>query len=102
MPPVPTPEMWPQRPDGWVARQPNPCARLACLFAYFTDRNGTAAIGRERPVPDISSAEPTDQSAQHSPHRRDDKLGAFLGAGGPARRHGLGLGVEADRIRAVL
>src|ERR1700676_2652876 len=35
-------------------------------------------------------------------HRRNRKLRAFLDAGGPARRHGLGLGVEADRIRAVL
>src|SRR5438046_3129163 len=35
-------------------------------------------------------------------HRRDDELGAFLGARGPARRHGLGLGVEAHRVRPVL
>src|ERR1051325_2615608 len=35
-------------------------------------------------------------------HRWNDELGAFLGAGRPARRHGLGLGVEAHRIRAVL
>src|SRR2546423_19997 len=35
-------------------------------------------------------------------HRGNDELGAFLGARGPARRHGLGLGVEAHRIRAVL
>src|SRR5215470_15369431 len=31
-----------------------------------------------------------------SRHRRNDKLGAFLGAGGPARGHGLGLGIEPD------
>src|SRR5258708_3608158 len=37
-----------------------------------------------------------------SPHRRNDEFGAFLGAGWPARGHRLGLGVEADRIRAVL
>src|SRR5437773_8643112 len=35
-------------------------------------------------------------------HRRDDELGAFLGAGRPARRDGLGLGIEAHRIRPVL
>src|ERR1700712_3109195 len=35
-------------------------------------------------------------------HRRNRELRAFLDAGGPARGHGLGLGVEADRIRAVL
>src|SRR5207245_2872286 len=35
-------------------------------------------------------------------HRRDHELGAFLDAGGPARGDGLGLGVEADRVRAVL
>src|SRR5262249_3438981 len=38
----------------------------------------------------------------HLLHRRNDELGAFLDAGWPARRHGLGLGVEADRIRSVL
>src|SRR5258708_7577247 len=35
-------------------------------------------------------------------HRRDRELRAFLDAGRPARGDGLGLGVEADRIRAVL
>src|SRR5258708_17982496 len=35
-------------------------------------------------------------------HRRDREFRAFLDAGGPARGDGLGLGVEADRIRAVL
>src|SRR5581483_2882510 len=35
-------------------------------------------------------------------HRRDRELRAFLDARGPARGHRLGLGVEADRIRAVL
>src|ERR1700730_6557085 len=35
-------------------------------------------------------------------HRRYGKLGTFLDAGGPARGDGLGLGIEADRIRAVL
>src|SRR6202140_2374420 len=35
-------------------------------------------------------------------HRRNRELRAFLDAGGPARRHRLGLGVEADRIRPVL
>src|SRR6201993_4395767 len=35
-------------------------------------------------------------------HRRNRKLRAFLDAGRPARGHRLGLGVEADRIRAVL
>src|SRR3954469_20679556 len=35
-------------------------------------------------------------------HRRNHKLGAFLGAGRPTRGHGLGLGVEADRIRPML
>src|SRR6266567_9159535 len=37
-----------------------------------------------------------------SVHRRDRELRAFLDAGGPARGDRLGLGVEADRIRAVL
>src|SRR6266849_560430 len=35
-------------------------------------------------------------------HRRDRELRAFLDAGRPARGDRLGLGVEADRIRAVL
>src|SRR3954466_9380601 len=35
-------------------------------------------------------------------HRRNHELRAFLRAGGPARRHGLGLGVEAHRIGSVL
>src|SRR5437763_4890212 len=37
-----------------------------------------------------------------SVHRRDRELRAFLDAGRPARGHRLGLGVEADRIRAML
>src|SRR5215831_15466332 len=40
--------------------------------------------------------------SQSSPHRRNDELGTFLDARGPARRHRLGLGVEAHRVRAVL
>src|SRR5450432_2743883 len=35
-------------------------------------------------------------------HRRYGELRTFLDAGGPARGDGLGLGIEADRIRAVL
>src|SRR5476651_15261 len=35
-------------------------------------------------------------------HRRNRELRAFLDAGGPARGHRLGLGVEADRVRPVL
>src|SRR6202795_3542066 len=35
-------------------------------------------------------------------HRRNRELRAFLDAGRPARGDGLGLGVEADRIRTVL
>src|SRR5438128_10498944 len=37
-----------------------------------------------------------------SVHGRDRELRALLHAGRPARGDGLGLGVEADRIRAVL
>ena len=37
-----------------------------------------------------------------SAHRRDGELGAFLDAARPARRHRLGLGVEADRVGAML
>src|SRR6202041_954464 len=40
--------------------------------------------------------------APGSIHRRHRELRAFLDARRPARRHGLGLGVEADRIRPVL
>src|SRR5579859_4336333 len=35
-------------------------------------------------------------------HRRDHEFGALLDAGWPARGNRLGLGVEADRIRAML
>src|SRR5438874_4107725 len=35
-------------------------------------------------------------------HRRDRELRAFLDAGRPARGDRLGLGIEADRIRAML
>src|ERR1700755_899395 len=35
-------------------------------------------------------------------YRRNRDLRAFLDAGGPARGYRLGLGVEADRVRAVL
>src|SRR5262249_2867298 len=42
------------------------------------------------------------RSARRSFHRRNDELGAFLDAGGPARGHRLGLGVKAHRIRSVL
>src|SRR5215813_3328581 len=62
--------------------------------------------GRER-SPHSFSSPPTpspgaEPRAVPSPHRRDDELGAFLDAGGPARGDGLGLGVEPDRVRAVL
>src|ERR1041385_1114652 len=40
--------------------------------------------------------------APASLHRRDDELGAFLGACRPARGDGLRLRVEADRVRPVL
>src|SRR5690606_24105063 len=40
--------------------------------------------------------------AAASIHRRDHELRPLLDAGGPARGHGLRLGVEADRIRPVL
>src|SRR5437764_10981559 len=36
------------------------------------------------------------------PHRRNNEIGAFLPAGGPARRDGLGPRIEADGIRTVL
>src|SRR3954471_791958 len=35
-------------------------------------------------------------------HRRDDELRALLHSRRPARGDGLGLGVEPDRVRAVL
>src|SRR4051794_10035461 len=35
-------------------------------------------------------------------HRRNDELRAALDPGRPARGNGLGLGVEADRVRPVL
>src|SRR5262249_10708843 len=37
-----------------------------------------------------------------SPHRGNDKLGTFLGTGRPARRYGFDLGVEPDRVWAML
>src|SRR5438270_366702 len=43
-----------------------------------------------------------ERTIEASLHCRDDELGAFFGAGWPARRHGLGLGIEAHRIRPVL
>src|SRR5882724_10426648 len=39
---------------------------------------------------------------KRSLHRRDRELRALLDAGRPARGDGLGLGVEADRIRTML
>src|SRR5437763_400320 len=40
--------------------------------------------------------------ATPSIHRRNRELRTFLDAGRPARGHRLGLGIEADRIRAML
>src|SRR5438046_5582647 len=45
---------------------------------------------------------PFKRSSARSIHGRNRELRALLDAGGPARGHRLGLGVEADRIRAVL
>src|SRR3954453_18624770 len=42
------------------------------------------------------------RATTRSIHRRDRELRALLDAGRPARGDGLGLGVEADRIRTVL
>src|SRR3954471_11745320 len=62
------------------------------------------------PVTACSPAQPASANANAirtrtrtvSFHRGNNELGAFLRAGRPARRHGLGLGVETDRIRPVL
>src|SRR5260370_16365527 len=35
-------------------------------------------------------------------HRRNDEFGAFLDARGPARGHGLGLGIKAHGVGPVL
>src|SRR3982074_2369006 len=43
-----------------------------------------------------------DAGASQLVHRRYREFRTFLDAGGPARGHGLGLGIEADRIRPVL
>src|SRR6266550_3469826 len=43
-----------------------------------------------------------ERTIEASLHCRDDELGAFFGAGWPARCHGLGLGIEAHRIRPML
>jgi hypothetical protein len=37
-----------------------------------------------------------------SSHRGNDELYPFLGPGWPTRRYGFGLGIKADRVRAVL
>src|SRR3954447_9800854 len=62
------------------------------------------------PVTACSPAQPASANANAmrtptrtaSLHRRNHELRAFLRSGRPARRDGLGLGVEADRIRSVL
>src|SRR3954470_11202612 len=59
-----------------------PCSKLDCFVALLL---AMTAFGSTASV-----------------HRRDRELRAFLDAGRPARGDGLGLGVEADRIRTVL
>src|SRR3954471_24984429 len=62
------------------------------------------------PVTACSPAQPASANANAmrtptrtaSLHRRNHELRAFLRSGRPARRHGLGLGVKAHRIRSVL
>src|SRR3954454_14285882 len=61
------------------------------------------------PVTACSPAQPASAKAMISTptriaslHGRNDELGAFLGTGWPARRHGLGLGIDAHRIRSML
>src|SRR5215831_10080161 len=59
------------------------------------------ARGRQRTVISFTSS-CAGTNGESSFHRWNHELGAFLDAGGPARGDGLGLGVEADRVRAVL
>src|ERR1039458_3257632 len=61
-------------------------------------RSPRASMRRQRPQRPALSA----FRGASSLHGRDHEFGAFLGAGRPARGDGLGLGVEADRIRPVL
>src|SRR5262245_57542936 len=74
-------------------------------------------MGRGATRPSSSENEPKSQHAApyrharmgcgrfhfaRSLHRRDDELGAFLDARGPARGHRLGLGVKAHGVGPVL
>src|SRR6185437_4580472 len=86
---------------GWVERR-----ETHHSAGMIDKRKESAPLGRERHRkaggwigrrPQISTFR-----AAVSLHGRDHEFCAFLGAGGPARRDRLGLGVEVDRVGAVL
>src|ERR1700722_3808507 len=79
----------PARRDEGARAEPSSILVAAMPSRLLPQGEGTP------PAPAISQL-------QASLHRRNNKFGAFLDAGGPARRHRLGLGVEAPRVRAVL
>src|SRR5438874_11187627 len=53
-------------------------------------------------TPDCFVATLLATTAEELLHQRDRELRTFLDARRPARGHGLGLGIEADRVRSVL
>src|SRR5262245_37534501 len=80
-------------------------ARMAAWAALSgCARAGETAAPKHRSATKRTMAYPAIGTGlrRRSFHRRDDEFRAFLDAGRPARGHGLGLGVEADRVRAVL
>src|SRR5580692_3627598 len=86
---------------GRAVAQPRPAAVRA--LARWRRRQARRARAKPRPLSRRTSSKISPASNRSSsPHRRDDEFGAFLGARRPARGHRLGLGIEADRIRAVL
>src|SRR5262249_45934143 len=91
---VPAPPFWPFRPPFPENRPlvPPQSARRPAPRAL-----GGHAGSRPQPILGATRRQPA-----ISGHGRNDELRPFFDPGWPARGHGLGLGVKADRIRTVL
>src|SRR4051795_5731915 len=74
--------------------------RIAC-GAIFSAAN-SRAISRTAIWSSLSAKCMSPATKRALLHRRDRELRSLLHAGRPARGDGLGLGVEADRVRAML
>src|SRR5665213_3449153 len=73
-----------------------------CAFASHSRAYGARRLAANAAAVSEMTRSSSFRANMNLIHCRDDEFGAILDAGRPPRRHGLDLGVELDRRRAVL